>query len=196
MNSTQETIQAILGPDGQLVLKHQSRLPPGPVEVMIRVAARPRGGAAWRTWSKRSGPSSAVEASPDDRRRTSVPKKRCVRPRTRSGTANSTPCAARYRPRGPECCDMEPIYRTTNKRRAGITGTNHHPDDKNVIPDARPCKTPCAARRVWLRLVVWVPASLLPRRRRRATRKRLCQEERPRSSIPPTDLARLRIRTF
>ncbi len=39
MNSTQETIQAILGPDGQLVLKHQSRLPPGPVEVMIRVAA-------------------------------------------------------------------------------------------------------------------------------------------------------------
>jgi len=35
----QETIQATLGPDGQLVLKHQPRLPPGPVEVTIRVTA-------------------------------------------------------------------------------------------------------------------------------------------------------------
>lgn len=35
----QETIEAVLGSDGQLILTHQPRLPPGPVEVTIRVAA-------------------------------------------------------------------------------------------------------------------------------------------------------------
>jgi hypothetical protein len=39
MNSIQETIQAALGSDGQLTLTHPPRLPPGPVEVTIRVAA-------------------------------------------------------------------------------------------------------------------------------------------------------------
>ena len=43
MNSMQETIEAVLGSDGQLILTHQPRLPPGPVEVTIRVAA-PAGG--------------------------------------------------------------------------------------------------------------------------------------------------------
>ncbi len=43
MNGIQETIRAVLGSDGQLVLAHQPRLPPGPVEVTIRVAA-PTGG--------------------------------------------------------------------------------------------------------------------------------------------------------
>ena len=39
MNSIQETIRAVLGSDGQLILAHQPALPPGPVEVTIRVAA-------------------------------------------------------------------------------------------------------------------------------------------------------------
>jgi hypothetical protein len=39
MNNIQETIRAVLGSDGQLILTHQPRLPPGPVEVTIRVAA-------------------------------------------------------------------------------------------------------------------------------------------------------------
>jgi hypothetical protein len=43
MNTTQETIEAVLGSDGQLTLGHQSRLPPGPVEVTIRLAAPTRG---------------------------------------------------------------------------------------------------------------------------------------------------------
>jgi hypothetical protein len=34
----QETIEAVLGSDGHLILAHQPRLPPGPVEVTIRVA--------------------------------------------------------------------------------------------------------------------------------------------------------------
>ena len=38
MNGMQETIEAMLGSDGQLILTHQPRLPPGPVEVTIRVA--------------------------------------------------------------------------------------------------------------------------------------------------------------
>jgi hypothetical protein len=39
MNSTQETIHAVLGADGQLILTRQPHLPPGPVEVTIRVAS-------------------------------------------------------------------------------------------------------------------------------------------------------------
>ncbi|OGS13352.1 MAG: hypothetical protein A2234_04315 [Elusimicrobia bacterium RIFOXYA2_FULL_58_8] len=43
MNSRQETIDAMLGTDGQLILTHQPRLPPGPGEVTIRVAGPMRG---------------------------------------------------------------------------------------------------------------------------------------------------------
>jgi hypothetical protein len=43
MNSTQETIEAVLGSDGRLILTHPPRLPPGRVEVTIRVAS-PTGG--------------------------------------------------------------------------------------------------------------------------------------------------------
>ena len=43
MSSMQETIEAVLGSNGQLILAHQPRLPPGPVEVTIRVAS-PTGG--------------------------------------------------------------------------------------------------------------------------------------------------------
>jgi hypothetical protein len=46
MNAIEETIEATLDPNGQLLLKHQPRLPPGPVRVTIRVAATvgpPRG---------------------------------------------------------------------------------------------------------------------------------------------------------
>jgi hypothetical protein len=39
MNVTEETIAATLDPNGQLRLAHQPRLPPGPVQVTIRVAA-------------------------------------------------------------------------------------------------------------------------------------------------------------
>ncbi len=39
MNGIEETIQATLGSNGQLILTHQPRLPPGPVRVTIRVAA-------------------------------------------------------------------------------------------------------------------------------------------------------------
>ena len=43
MNGMEETIEGVLGSDGQLILTHQPRLPPGPVEVTIRVAAPTRG---------------------------------------------------------------------------------------------------------------------------------------------------------
>lgn len=43
MHSMQETIGAVLGSDGQLILTHHPSLPPGPVEVTIRIAA-PAGG--------------------------------------------------------------------------------------------------------------------------------------------------------
>jgi hypothetical protein len=46
VNGVQETIPAVLGPDGRLTLAHQPRLPPGPVEVTIRVAAPARGNRA------------------------------------------------------------------------------------------------------------------------------------------------------
>jgi hypothetical protein len=39
MNVIEETIDATLDSDGQLRLAHQPRLPPGPVQVTIRVAA-------------------------------------------------------------------------------------------------------------------------------------------------------------
>ena len=39
MNVIQETIEGMLDSDGQLRLTHQPRLPPGPVQVTIRVAA-------------------------------------------------------------------------------------------------------------------------------------------------------------
>lgn len=42
MNVIEETIDATLDPNGQLRLTHQSHLPPGPVQVTIRVAAMPR----------------------------------------------------------------------------------------------------------------------------------------------------------
>lgn len=37
MNAVEETIEATLDSNGQLRLAHQSRLPPGPVRVTIRV---------------------------------------------------------------------------------------------------------------------------------------------------------------
>jgi hypothetical protein len=45
MNVIEETIDATLGPNGQLQLTHQPRLAPGPVRVTIRAAAArpPRG---------------------------------------------------------------------------------------------------------------------------------------------------------
>jgi predicted amidohydrolase len=46
MNALEETIEATLDSNGDLQLTHQSRLPPGPVQVTIRVAApsgAPRG---------------------------------------------------------------------------------------------------------------------------------------------------------
>lgn len=48
MNATEETIEATLDSNGQLQLIHPPRLPPGPVQVTIRVAApvRPRRGMA------------------------------------------------------------------------------------------------------------------------------------------------------
>jgi hypothetical protein len=48
MNIAEETIEATLDSNGQLRLTHQPRLPPGPVQVTIRVAAqvRPRRGMA------------------------------------------------------------------------------------------------------------------------------------------------------
>jgi hypothetical protein len=48
MNITEETIEATLDSNGQLRLTHQPRLPPGPVQVTIRVASqvRPRRGMA------------------------------------------------------------------------------------------------------------------------------------------------------
>ena len=48
MNATEETIEATLDSNGQLRLTHPPRLPPGPVQVTIRVAApvRPRRGMA------------------------------------------------------------------------------------------------------------------------------------------------------
>jgi hypothetical protein len=39
MNILEETIEAMLDSNGQLRLTHQPRLPPGPVQVTIRVAA-------------------------------------------------------------------------------------------------------------------------------------------------------------
>jgi hypothetical protein len=39
MNVIEETIDATLDSNGQLRLRHQPRLPPGPVRVTIRVAA-------------------------------------------------------------------------------------------------------------------------------------------------------------
>ena len=38
MSFTEETIEATLDPSGQLQLAHQPSLPPGPVQVTIRVA--------------------------------------------------------------------------------------------------------------------------------------------------------------
>ncbi|MGQ9576608.1 MAG: hypothetical protein ACUVUC_14965 [Thermoguttaceae bacterium] len=61
MNSTQETIQAVLGADGQLILTHQPRLPPGPVEVTIRVPAS--------TGGKRGLADVIREIAPDQRPR-------------------------------------------------------------------------------------------------------------------------------
>ena len=48
MNVIEETIEATLDLNGQLRLSHQSRLPPGPVRVTIRVATvvGPRRGVA------------------------------------------------------------------------------------------------------------------------------------------------------
>ena len=48
MNVIEETIEATLEPNGQLRLTHQPRLPAGPVQVTIRVAAAvgPRRGLA------------------------------------------------------------------------------------------------------------------------------------------------------
>jgi hypothetical protein len=48
MNGIEETILATLESNGQLILTQQPRLPPGPVEVTIRVAApnRPKRGLA------------------------------------------------------------------------------------------------------------------------------------------------------
>jgi hypothetical protein len=48
MNVIEETIDATLDSSGQLRLKHQPRLPPGPVRVTIRVAVAvgPRRGMA------------------------------------------------------------------------------------------------------------------------------------------------------
>ena len=48
MNIIEETIDATLDSNGQLQLAHQPQLPPGPVQVTIRVAAavRPRRGLA------------------------------------------------------------------------------------------------------------------------------------------------------
>src|SRR5687768_11710324 len=48
MNVVEETIPATLDANGQLTLTQQPRLPPGPVQVTIRVAApvRPRRGMA------------------------------------------------------------------------------------------------------------------------------------------------------
>src|SRR5882724_12837151 len=48
MNVIEETIEATLDSNGQLRLIHQPRLPPGPVQVTIRVAAAagPRRGLA------------------------------------------------------------------------------------------------------------------------------------------------------
>ncbi|HUG94416.1 MAG TPA: hypothetical protein VML55_26530 [Planctomycetaceae bacterium] len=48
MNVVEETIEATLDADGQLILTHQPRLPPGPVQVTIRVAAagKPQRGLA------------------------------------------------------------------------------------------------------------------------------------------------------
>lgn len=48
MNAIEQTIQATLDPNGQLILTHQPQLPPGPVQVTIRVAAPtgPRRGLA------------------------------------------------------------------------------------------------------------------------------------------------------
>jgi hypothetical protein len=40
MNFIEETIEATLDSNGQLRLTHQPRLPPGPVRVTIRAAAR------------------------------------------------------------------------------------------------------------------------------------------------------------
>ena len=39
MNVIEETIEATLDSNGQLRLTHQPRVPPGPVQVTIRVAA-------------------------------------------------------------------------------------------------------------------------------------------------------------
>lgn len=48
MSLLEETIDATLDSNGQLQLSHQPQLPPGPVQVTIRVAApaRPRRGMA------------------------------------------------------------------------------------------------------------------------------------------------------
>jgi hypothetical protein len=48
MNAIEETIEGTLDANGQLQLTHQPQLPPGPVQVIIRVAAavRPRRGLA------------------------------------------------------------------------------------------------------------------------------------------------------
>jgi hypothetical protein len=48
MSLTEETIDATLDSNGQLQLAHQPQLPPGPVQVTIRVAAavRPKRGLA------------------------------------------------------------------------------------------------------------------------------------------------------
>lgn len=42
MGFIEETIDATLDPNGQLLLMHPPRLPPGPVQVTIRVAPAPR----------------------------------------------------------------------------------------------------------------------------------------------------------
>jgi hypothetical protein len=46
MSLNEETIDATLDANGQLQLTHPPRLPPGPVQVTIRVAAAPRRGLA------------------------------------------------------------------------------------------------------------------------------------------------------
>jgi len=48
MSMSEQTIDATLGPDGQLRLSHQPLVPPGPVRVTIRSAAasQPRRGMA------------------------------------------------------------------------------------------------------------------------------------------------------
>ena len=93
MNVIEETIEATLDSNGQLRLTHQPRLPPGPVQVTIRVAAAggPQRGLADVIREIAAEQRSA--ASPGGRRKTCARKTTRAWPRTPSGIGNWTPRA-------------------------------------------------------------------------------------------------------